>query len=313
MAFSSGASAISSGLGDIIAKQLGPLREAVSQLTGGMTQLTQSLSNLNPFVAALSPGDMQQFAESIRNVNATIGQALLPVIEVFTDMFQQLSGVLGPVMRDLAPVFASMAQTVATLLIPVFELFASVVQLLTPWFQLLADSCLLFYDALRPLIIVVKLLVDLVKSFGIFSAVAGAMHNFLDVLGTVIKQMILLGAAIAQAAGVNIQPFIDALKPKKAEINAAPQNAAIKSFDQIRQDITNAAFVAGGTTGKKTQDEWSEELVKQLQAIKDQNKTIGDVFNDGLKDIEKSIESNWQKICVEFGKIPEKVKMALGL
>jgi len=289
---------------------LSPLRDALTFLTGGLNLLGQAVA---PFVEALAPGSIQQFNYWLNNLNATIGQAFLPVIEIFTDAFQQLSAELGPVMRELAPVFASLAQYVAGFLVPVLGLLAAVVEVLVPWFQLMADVLLLTTDIFKPLIAIVKVLVELFKSFGIFSAVIGVFQSMISVLKTVIQQIILLGAAIAHAVGINIQPVIDALKPKNAEINAAPQNAAIKSFDQIRADVTNAAFVAGGTTGKKTQDEWSEELVKQLQEIKDKNKSIGTVFQEGLESIKIAIQTNWDKIVTEFKDIPNKIKVALNL
>lgn len=291
---------------------LSPLREAVTYLTVGMNQLGQAMA---PFVGALSPGAMQQFSESLTNLNATIGQALLPVIEVFTDAIRQMSGVIGPLMRELAPVFTALAQVMAGLLLPIVGLVASVLGGLVPLFQLLADFVLMVADGLKIFYAVMTVVVNLFKAVlaPIFNVFATVLHGLMDVIKTVIAQIVLLGAAIAKAVGINIQPFIDALKPKKAEINAAPQNAAIKSFDQIRQDITNAAFVAGGTSGKKTQDEWSEELVSKLQAIQDQNKSIGQVFNEGLDAIKTSIETNWDKICTAFREVPDKVKQALGL
>jgi hypothetical protein len=243
---------------------LGPLAGVTKQFDG-------LIGAIAPFVSALNPGAMALLNDAMRNLQATVGQALLPVVEVLTDVFNQASGALGPVMRELAPVAAKFAQVLTAAVIPEIEFLASVLDLLAPAFEVLIDLMKPYQEILALAYKALAVFVDILK--GVFgTGFKAVFEQFMGVIQLVIKNLVLLAAAVAKAFGAVdfLKKFSDDLKkpPPEREQNAAPTNAAFKAFDQIQKDLALAAATAMGTgEAAKTDNALLGEISKGVDDI----------------------------------------------
>jgi hypothetical protein len=102
----------------------------------------------------------------------------------------------------------------------------------------------------------------------------------------------MLKAATAVSLFVGATGFADKLiknledqQAKPAGLAAAPGNARIESLEQIGKDIAQAAFIAGqGGPPEDKEQEWRQEVLKELREWRKDSRSAGDDFMRGLRD-----------------------------
>lgn len=260
-----------------IAGVIQPVMEALAPVIG---QITQAISGI--LVVAV---------EAL----ASVLTALMPIIQFVADLLGSLADILKPVIQILGVVLQALAvplKIITALLAPVIEIFKLIGAILEAW-QPILNAIMSVFEALgEALIGFIKLL-------------------FTGPMGDIIKQLVKLFqwladkiimfiAIIAKFFGAMdfLNKMIEGLKPKKGGQVKAAQNPAIKSFEQVANDLALAsAAAAGGGTGKTKDEEAKErqeQMIKALEEIRDGPKSVFSKMVELLTSIRDALSpSKW--------------------
>jgi hypothetical protein len=265
---------------------------------------------ISQFVDALNPALVAQFGRAMRDLTATIGVALEPAFKVLTTVTRQLGAVLLPIMQKLAPIVQQFGEMIGKVAGTYLNAFASVLQTLMPVFQMFADVM----DALTPV-----LQAGIAIYNGLFQAIASVVRSFAEMLGLdmesgfktfregmekLAEYAILAGAAlmrwISPAMGAK---FIEGLRTaltgqgvdKKDNTGiAAAINPTIGNLASFGQTVSRASLIAGSaaTDQPKTTEQWLEQTLKQLETMEKGGKTSFDELRDKLVEAISNLPKN---------------------
>src|SRR5262249_7283113 len=224
------------------------------------------------------------------------------------------SGAIGPAMREMAPLIGKLAQVLTSVFVPNLLLLSSVFRLLAPVIEVVTDALQVFEDVMRVVTAITTALIDALRASGFLTFMKGVQEGFLNILKELIKGVILFGAAVAKFLGIPLAGFIADLKKggdQAKEMNAAPQSAAIQTWDQIRQAVTTSAFIASGEAGKKTTDEFLAGILTQLEKIEGGQMGVKDTLKGAFDAVAGAI-AQMAKDLIDKG-IEEATKAIRGL
>jgi hypothetical protein len=203
------------------------------------------------FVQAFAPGVVDQLNVAFRNLQATVGQALAPALSVMVDVVREVTETLGPIMADLAPVFADLARTLADILTPVLRLLAPLLQALVPVIKFMSEV------------------------FG-------------RVLQDLVRALILTVAWLSKFIGTGevLRDMLASLRwlPGRRDVTAAPQNAGVRSIEEMNRTMQAAAFAAQGAGRERGTNEFLADIIRQLEAMETDTRDLKSVVLSALND-----------------------------
>ncbi len=232
---------------------LAPIFRQLSQIVGGV--LTNVLKLLADVIMQLAP--LLQFVNGIFEV-------LAGVIKNIAGLFSILMSVLSPVIEILIGVMKPAIEYLST----VFNGLGQVLEIVATIFKAFSDTLVL---ALR-------------EVFAL-NDISGVIYEFKLGVNVAIRGLLSFAAHLAMAVGATsvVDNLIKALSAKSGGAVAAPTDVALKSFQQIADDLAQSAYVAQGTgDDKKDEDKaFRAELLSMLGDIR-KNTTPADLVRDTL-------------------------------
>lgn len=239
-------------------------------------------SGMAGFVAAFSPSQVQVFDQAMRDLSATIGRGMAPAFAVLTDVVKQAGAVLNPVFAEMGRIIAPLMETLGGVAVGVVKSLASEFAALAPLIETAVNFLSPLVEGLgamaRAVAIVGTALMSMAtsgldpKSNGIVSF--GEMLR--DLMQKLAGGIILMSAAIGKWLGSS--DFLDGILkagkgPEEKAITgeAAAQSSRFTSFSEFgRQMALSASLASGGASNQaKKTDDWLQDVLKEVQAIKD--------------------------------------------
>jgi hypothetical protein len=195
------------------------------------------------------------------------------------------------------------------------KLLAAVIEAMMPIFEMMGNFLKYLADQARLVGAFFVALWKLGQDLDIFEVLAQVGEFFIRVLKEVGNNLFLFSIALLKLIGQTAfaRDAVDALRQgqDKAEVNAAPQDIAIKQWDQIRQDLATSAFGAGGQQGKKSQDDYLQELVDRADRMLEDNGTMASAMESIGKVISGAISTAWSGVVTAIGCLPGTIIKAI--
>jgi len=284
---------LAAGLGAAIAAPI-----AFAEVVSGVA------SQIAGFISAINPGLVQTLGFAFRDLTAVVGIALQPILQAAVPIIRQFTNALLPLAKTvgstlsgifeaLQPAIDALTDTffvMAAILDPIVQLVGDALEFLAPVFTLLANIVKQVYVALGSM---VAAIVGVIR--GLFGAVDG--DGFKDVMQGLQDGLKMLTAALIRGLGYMLKFFgsiaglngmIDFLKkmnkPKEnAQGIAAAQNAQFTSIEQVGKSAALASVIAtaipGGKKEEKTDQDFFQGMIEELEGIKDNGPSLIDAVN----------------------------------
>ena len=240
---------------------------SISQLTGMVSQ----------FVSAVNPSIMQALGRAMHDLNAAIGQAFTGAMEEAIGYVRELGSIINPLAQELQPIITQFAEVMRELAVAQVQAFAETLRALAPVLKLFADGL----QAVVPLISSwLTVLQAGIKSFAewigdLFGNTAKTgMKSFQEALQALAKNTIIAAATLAKYFGAegflkNLESTLQGGKRESAEGKGVGSNPQQQDFMSYARQSMLAALLAGPRDQKKqTAEQWREETLKELQALR---------------------------------------------
>ncbi len=223
---------------------------------------------INPLFKELAPL-IRQFAEVIGGILIVVIQSLVEVIRAFEPVLKFII--------DIFKVFAAVIKiftAVITLIVAVLTPFLAILDALMPIIDLIVAAFGGLADIISAIALIFKSFVDGIIAIikGLFGGVdtADTMKSLRDGIREVIKQLVIFSVTLAKKLGLDsvVDQLLKNFRPTSpSDVVAAATNPAIKSFENIANDLALAASVAQGGGGDKDADEkkWRADLLAAME------------------------------------------------
>lgn len=289
------------------AKAAGGMAGAIGGITSAVLGPLQGLTGaVGSFVQALNPGLMKVFNQALRDLMATFGTAFTPIIKGVTALFNELSATLAPAMHALVPIIDNLMSVLEGVFIPVIGIIADAFVALSPIIEFVTSIMASVAEAMRVVYTVfrsaIQVLSDVLKQ--VFGGVdlKGAAQGIQQVIQQLTKYFVQFAAYVAKALGY-LDPFAKALEKNLNDLKgqrpgqkAAPENARVSGLEQISKDLAIAAYAAQAAAGgKKKSDEamFLEELIKQVEEVKKNGKTLQKFLDELMVKLKNGLVSGF--------------------
>ena len=289
----------------------------IGGLLGPLQQLSSSVSG---FVQALNPNLMRLFNQALRDLMATFGTALAPVIQHTAAIFNELSSTLAPAMHALTPIIDNLMSVLEGSLVPIVGMLADAFVALSPIIELVTSIMASVAETMRVVYTVfrsaLQVLYDVIKQMFGGVDLKDTGNQIREALQQLTKYFVQFAAYVAKALGY-LDPFAKALEKnlrdlegKRPGVKAAPENIHVSGLEQISKDLAVAAYAAqaAGGTRKKSEAEFLEELIKEVQEVQKNSKTL-EQFLDEMKDkllkgFMEDLDNLWAKFLAWWSNSP---------
>lgn len=296
----SGLSSMSSAIGSAKAA-MGTIEDAGMDLATSLgtvaskvtDTLQQMAASIQPFVQAFNPSAVLAFGDAMYDLQAVIGLALVPVMEALTAAARDTGDILLPVMREMEPIFRDLMAVALEVGQAFRSGFSGVLSSLMPLVEILADLTVgglqIFAQAVRNLGALMSGVAAVVSSIfqrideSIGSLTGGnLMETLRTAFQTLSKYVLLAVASLARFLGATsfVAGMIRGLQGVREGSGGtgAPRDARvgtdIQSYARQLAEQMATATVTG--QGPASTEQWLQETVRELQALRNGQQTILD-------------------------------------